>query len=44
MIDWKDSEGGGRGLILSYYPRTGLERMRKTTKISVTTASLRANF
>jgi hypothetical protein len=33
MINWKNLEGNGRGLILSYYPIIRLKGLRKTTKI-----------
>jgi hypothetical protein len=31
MMNWKDLEESGSGLILRYYPDIHLERLRKTT-------------
>jgi hypothetical protein len=41
MVNWKNLEGSGRGLIVRYYPSIRLEGLKKATKPSVRIAGLR---
>jgi hypothetical protein len=44
MMNWKDLEGSGRGIIVRFYLGIRLEGLRKTTNISVRIAGVEAKI